>query len=209
MEKESRQTRLRLLLKKLNVQRKTQARKIDILCNDLISAHREFINRLDTISFAARFYESILAAGELSSLLPRAGKLIEEQIPDANIAFFLRQPDGFELHLHQSEQPISLDTQSLENSFTTELVENICKSNKVCKLEDLYAMGLQGNLTALNKVSVATIPLSRHGCSLGFILIYRSRQRELKQAELINIAAVTAGLCKAITACQTVSGSAK
>ncbi len=199
---------LRLLISKVNKERKKQAKKIDILCNDLIAAQRDFIKRLNTISFTASFYESIIGTTDLSTLFYTAGKLIKDEIPDANIAFFLRQAESFELHLFESDQPITLEQQRLENCFTPELVDNICKSNKICTLEDMFAMGLQGNLTRLNKISAVTVPLGQFGSSLGFILIYRSSQNKLTAAELNHISAIAPGLSQAIQSCQVLSNSA-
>ncbi len=197
-----RHQRLRLLIRKLNRQRKTQAKKTDILCNDLIAAQREFIKKLDIISFTANFYESIVGTTDLNTLLHIAAKFIKNEIPDASVAFFLRQTESFELHLFASDQPISLEKQQIENSFTPEAVENICKSNKTCTLDDMFAMGLQGNLTVLNKISAVTIPLSQAGLSLGFILIYRPSENKLTAEELNNISAVTLGFSRAIQSCR-------
>jgi hypothetical protein len=194
--------RLRLLISKLNKERKKQAKKIDILCNDLISAQRDFIKRLDTISFTANFYETIVGTMDLSSLILIASKLIKEATGGANVTFFLHQGENFELHMFESEQPILLEKQRLENCFTPEVVDNICKSNKICSLDDMFAMGLEGNLTGLNEISAATIPLSQLGPSLGFILIYRSAQNKLSPNELNNIAATAPGLSRAIASCQ-------
>jgi len=201
--------RLRLLIRRLNKERKTQGQKTDILCNDLIAAQREFIKKLDIISFTANFYESIVGTTDLNTLLHIAAKFIKNEIPDANVAFFLRQTESFELHLFASDQPISLEKQQLENSFTPEVVENICKSNKTCMLDDMFAMGLQGNLTALNKISAVTIPLSQAGLSLGFILIYRSSENKLTTEELNNISAVTLGLSRGIQSCRLVLNPAE
>jgi len=198
-----RHKRLRLLVSKVNKARKVQAKKIDILCNDIIATQRDFIERLNTISFTANFYESIVGTTDLSSLLATSGKLIKNEIPDANIAFFLRQTDNFELHLFESDQPITLEKQHLENCFTAELVDNICKSNKLCTLDDLFAIGLQGNLSVLNKTSVVTVPLGQLGTSVGFVLIYRAQsQNKLTAAELTNISAIAPGLSRAIQSCQ-------
>ena len=197
-----RQEKLRLLVSKLNEERKKQAKKIDILCNDLIAAQRGFIEKLKTISFTANFYEVIVGTTDLNSLFYAAGKLIKEEIPGANIAFFLRQQDNFELHLFESDHPITLEKQRPENCFTSEWVDNICKTNKICTLDDMFAMGLQGNLTGLNKISAVTIPLGQFGPSLGFILVYRSSQNKLTPDELNNISAVTRGLSRAIQARQ-------
>jgi len=216
VDNKQRYKKLRLLIKELNKERKKQAKKIDILCNDFIAAQRDFIKRLSTISFTANFYESIVGTTDLSTLLYTAGKLAKKQILDANVAFFLRKQDSFELHIfhepqtpkdapgdYESDQPFALERQKLQNCFTPELVDNICKSNKICTLDDMFAMGLEGNLIRLNKVSAATIPLCQSGLSLGFILIYRSSQNKLTPDELSNIVAVAPGLSRAIAARRT------
>jgi transcriptional regulator with GAF, ATPase, and Fis domain len=208
VEDNQRHKRLRLLIKKLNKKRKKQAKKIDILCNDFIAAQRDFIKNLKSITFIANFYESIIGITDLNSLLYTVVKLIKEENPDANVTFFLRQSDTFELYMFESEQPISLEKQHLENSFTPELMDNICKSNKVCILDDMFEMGLQGNLTGLNKISGVTIPLGLHGSSLGFILICRSSENKLTAEEISNISAVNCGLSRAIQSCQATFHSA-
>ena len=204
VEDKNRRRRLRLLIKNLNRERKKQAKQIDILCNDFIAAQRDFIKRLNTITFAANFYESIIGTTDLDGLLQAAVKLIREELTHANVTFFLRQGDDFELHMFESEQPITLEKPHLENYFTGELMDNICKSNRVCTLEDMFGMGLEGNLTGLNKISAVTIPLGPVGSSLGFILIYRSSENKLTADELNNIAAITCGLSQAIQSCQTI-----
>jgi hypothetical protein len=225
-----RHRRLRLLISKLNKQRKKQAKKIDILCNDFIAAQRNFIDRLNAISFAANFYKSVIGLTDLSKLLHIVSRLIK-------VTFFLRRPaDGglkefapdaaeiaepessfddsvsalsacsavekYELHMFESEQPIGLEKYRLENCFTAELVEQIFRSNKLCSLDDMFAMGLQGNLAGLNKVSAVTVPLGELGRSLGFILIYRSSQNKLTTDELNRISVIRAGLSRAIQACR-------
>lgn len=238
VDNKQRHRKLRLLLGKMNKERKKQAQKIDILCNDFISAQGDFIKRLNTINFTADFYETILGTTDLSSLLYTACKLIKNEILDSNVAFFLLgfpsheesrqrlplQKDNFEVYTFDSAQSpapavtqvqqITLEKQHLpapvvvqaqvENCFTPELVENICKSNKLCTLNDMFAMGLQGNLIRLSKISAITVPLRRFGSSLGFILIYRLSQNKLTPEVLTNISAVTRGLSRAIQSCQVI-----
>ena len=202
IEDKNRRRRLRLLIKKLNKERKQQAKKIDILCNDFITAQKNFIKKLNTIAFATNFYESILGTTDLAALLQAAVKLIRDEIADVSVTFFLRQEDDFQLHIFESEQPIAPENQHLENYFTAELIDNICKSNKICTMEDMFAMGLEGNLTGLNKLSAVTIPLGLAGSSFGFMLIYCSSDNKLTADQLININAVTCGLSQAIQSCQ-------
>jgi hypothetical protein len=199
---QQRRRRLRLLIKNLNKQRKVQGRKIDILCNDFIAAQREFIRRLNTVSFKASFYESIIGATDLSSLLYSVVRFVKEEVADSNVTFFLRQADNFELHIFENARSAASEKQHIENAFTPELMDNICRSNKVCTLDDMFAMGLQGKLTELNKLSALTVPLGRLGSSPGFILIYRSSDNSITSDHLKNICAVTPGLSHAIESCQ-------
>ena len=204
MDSKQRKKRLRLLIGKLNKERKKQAKKIDILCNDLIAAQRDFIKRLSTISFTADFCESIIGVSDLNVLLYTASKLIKEKITNANVSFFLRQAESFELHMFESDQPIALEHLGLEDCFSAEVVDNICKSNRLCTIDDMFAMGLQGNLTRLNKISAVTIPLGTFGSSLGFVLIYRSSKNKLTSDEINDVCAVTFGLSRAIASCTAV-----
>jgi len=203
-----RHRRLRLLIKKLNKDRKKQNLKIDILCNDLIAAQRNFIKRLGIINFAANFYESILGTTDLNKLLYTAVEFIKAENEDANVTFFLRQEESFELHMFESGRPIAVEKQYIENCFNQELMDSISRSNKVCTIDDMFAMGLHGNLNELNKISAVTIPLGLLGSSLGFILIYRSSESKLSADEISRISAVISGLSRAITSCQTLSSAA-
>ncbi|UCG58636.1 MAG: hypothetical protein JSU70_03810 [Phycisphaerales bacterium] len=207
MDHKQRQRRLRLLIKRLNGDRKKQAKKIDILCNDLIAAQRDFIERLQPISFAACFYESIIGMTDLDKLLSAASRLIKDEIGNANVTFFLRNAESFELYMFQSDKLITTENSRLEDCFSTELVESICKSNRPCTLDDMFAMGLQGNLIRLKNISGTTIPLGEFGCSSGFILIWRSAQDPLAAEGLKKISAVAPGLSRAIEASRVLACS--
>jgi hypothetical protein len=203
-----RHRRLRLLIKKLNKDRKKQNQKIDILCNDLIEAQRNFIKRLGIINFAANFYESIIGTTDLKKLLNTAVEFFRAENADVNVTFFLRREENFELFMFESGRPIPIDKQYIESCFTPELMDNIAKSNKVCSLDDMFAMGLQGNLNELNKISAVTIPLGLLGSALGFILAYRSSEDKITAGEIGRFSAVISGLSRAITSCQTLSRTA-
>jgi hypothetical protein len=206
---QQRHRRLRLLTRSLNKERRKQAKQIDLLCSDFIGAQRSFIDKLNTIRFTADFYESIIGTTDMGALLHVASKLIRDEIADVNVTFFLRQSanGGFELHMFESEKPIGLEQYRLENCFSAELVEQIHKSNKVCNLDDMFGMGLQGNPVGLNNVSAVTVPIGELGQSLGFVLIYRSSQNKLTTDELSKLSAIRAGLTRAIQACQVLSHS--
>lgn len=205
-----RHKRLLLLLKKLNKQRKKQAKQIDILCNDLIGAQRNFISRLKIISFSADFYESIIGMTDLNNLLYTTIKLIEGQSPGTDVVFFLRSGESFDLHMFEINQAAALDKDQLESTLTPELLNNACKANRVCTLDEIFEMGpsaslgasLDGNPTGLDETSAVTIPLGLFGASLGFMLVYRNSENKLTREEIQNISAVVPGLSQAIACCQ-------
>lgn len=199
---EQRHIRLRRLTKELNKRRKRQARQIDILCNDFIAAQKDFIKKLNIINFTSGFYESILGATDLNGLLYTTVKLIKEEIENANVTFFLRQAETFEVHIFESVSPVTLAKQHLENCFSPELMDNICQANKVCTIADMFELGLEGNLGGLKNISAVTVPLSGNGSSQGFILIYRPSEKQIRPDDLKNISAVTSGLSQAIQSCR-------
>ena len=209
---EQRHKRLRLLLKKLNKERKKQSRQIDILCNDLIGAQRNFIKKLGTISFIASFCESIVGVTDLNSLLCTAARIIKAETSDAFVCFFLRQGDDFQLHVFESTTPsrpqtVALQRQHLETCFNQELMDNICKANKVCTLDEMFALGLQGNPIGLNRLSVVSVPLVLPGVSLGFMLLARPAEKKFTAEETDRVTSASYGLSRAIAGCAAVATS--
>ena len=134
----NRNKRLRLLIKKLNKDRKKQAQKIDILCNDFIAAQRDFLKKLKIVIFEADFYESIIGITDLNDLLQTAARLIGKQVDNANVTFFLHREESLEQHKFESDQVADSVKQHFESCLNRRLIENICTSNKVCTLEEMF-----------------------------------------------------------------------
>jgi hypothetical protein len=101
-----------------------------------------------------------------------------------------------------SNETCPMDDQPLEDLFTPELVENICKSNRLCTLDEMCVMGLEGDLAELSQTSAATLPLNDLGRSLGFLLLHRPVSHALRAEELHTVGLVTCGLSHAIKSCR-------
>ncbi|NLZ04207.1 MAG: GAF domain-containing protein [Phycisphaerae bacterium] len=202
MSQSQRQQRLRLLVKKLNRERKRQASQIDILCNDLIGAQRAFVKRLNSVGFAATFYKSLLGATDLRSLLVRADQMLRDELPGVSITFFLRPVEGGQLRAVNVHETPTIDDQPLEDYFGSELVDGIYKSNRQCTMNDLFGMGLHGNLSELGNVSLTTLPLANLGRPLGFLLLSRAMPAALTAEELHKVDLISCGLSHAIAACR-------
>lgn len=197
--------RTRQLISKLNKIRHTQDRKIDILCNDMVSAHRDFVRQLSNLNFTVDFYDSILGQNDLGSLLNTVAEQIKEYVTDCNVAIFLLESEGFELHIVDQDHPIDIDAESLESYFTPEVVRNICRSNRINLLKDMFEMGLVGNVSDLSRISAAAVPLGRFGSGIGFILIYRSVEKPLEAKDIAKLTTIQSGLCKTIESCQALT----
>jgi len=202
MDHERRSRKLRALFKVLNRQRKVQAQKIDILCNDIITAQKDFISRLNTVHFTAQFYETIIGTIDLRELLDKAGELLQHEIGGINVVFFLRRGTGHMMHICRDE-PIGDQNSQMQNYFTSELVGNVCRSNTICTIEDLFEHGLEANPSEMKNISAATIPLSLSGMCLGFILMYRLSDKRLTSDHLTSACSITRGLSQAIAATPT------
>lgn len=204
MSQTQRHKRVRLLVKKLNKDRKRQASKVDILCNDLIAAQREFIRRLNAVSFAAHFYKGLLGAGDLRTLLVRAGRLIAEEMPGTRVMFFLRQGESCEPYVCDWAAAPIADEIRLEEYLTPKLAAAICKSNRLHTMDDLLGLGLETNRKDLNGLSAVTVPLTDLGRPLGFSLLCRPAAQPLQPDELHRVGLIACGLSQAIRASSTV-----
>ena len=196
----SRNKRVRTLVKTLNTQRKKQAVQIDILCNDFIAAQREFLQTLHRLSFAADFYESLLAAADLDDLFRVAAEQIRTQLTDTRVAVFLRSTGSFELQIFESDAEDRLRDYPLENCFNNEAVNQVCTSNRICSLDALLEMGLQANPKIAEQLSAAAIPFGPSGAGSGFLLLYRSNKNPITPEQTKYVSAITSGLASAISA---------
>lgn len=196
--KDQRNKRIRRLVHTLNKLRRQQAKKIDILCNNIVATQKDFIKKLKTLSFVVDFYESITGQTELNILLSNTADCLRQSFCDTNLAVFLLKSDSFQVHTFESDQPTDIDTEQLTGSFSLEVVNNIANANKLCLAEDMFAMGLQGNLKMFSKICIRAVSLCANGSPVGFIMVYRSAQNEFRADELEKITAITPGLTRAI-----------
>lgn len=189
-------------IRKLNAIRHKQAQKIDILCNDMVLANKDVIEQLRVLTYTVDFYESITGEVDMTVLLDKAARQVRQFVQNSNVAIFLTNSNGFELHM-AGDSPIEVDGGKIEGYFTKEVVNEICRSNKICSIDDMCNMGLQGNPNILNNISAAAVPMGRFSEPVGFILICRNAENKLTANELEKVATITPGLRNAINACQS------
>jgi len=196
----SREKKFRSLFRKLNSQRKKQARQIDILCRDIISWHRKFVNSLKLISFVSDFYQQLLAANDINSLLSTAEKQILSRVSCENVCFIIKKAGTFELNVFETNHTPALDNPILTDSFNEKLFADIAASNKVCTLDDLLKMGLQLNPAAAKNLKLLSLPLSHTGRTTGFILLESTAGKDFEDNQIKTLTSICVGLSQAVEA---------
>lgn len=91
---EKRYVRLKTAVKKLNASRRTISRKVDLLCNDLVSAYGDLSRQLDQVRTQEAFRKTIDGAADLEQLLCHAMDWMLRQVGYCNVATFLAGEDG-------------------------------------------------------------------------------------------------------------------
>jgi len=182
----------------LNKARRLQRQKIDILCNDLVTAQKDFIKLVSKLSFVADSFEQLLGATDLNQLFAAAQTAIRSANPSAEAVFFLLTEEGFEIHNALPATALTKQVRKAAGYFCPKLVRNISNCNKVALVEDMFKMGLQGNLALLNQLHLTAVPLAQNGVSLGFILICCPADSRLTPPQTQKILAIIPGLRRAI-----------
>lgn len=86
--------RLREAVRRLNDSRKLISKKVDLLCNDLVSAYGELSRQLDTVRTQEGFRKYIEKCKDLEQLLCHSMDWLLRQIGYSNVAVFLAADDG-------------------------------------------------------------------------------------------------------------------
>ena len=195
------------VIRHLRANRDKQAEQIDILCHDMVSAHQTFSTKLATMKFVVSYYECLLGCTDLEGVIQTAVEGIHQTIQQADAAVFLLTDNDFEVHVPTGSSVEPVEKQQFRHWFTRDLVKTISQMNRVCSLEQLLRMGLQGPPAIIKTISLAAVPLGRLGHGVGFVLIYRPAELPLQAGDLSRLAAISAGLREAIAGLQAAQAS--
>lgn len=91
---ERRFDRLREAVKRLNASRRTISKKVDLLCNDLVTAYGELSRQLDGVRTQEGFRKYVESAKDLEQLLCHAMDWLLRQMGYSNVAVWLSAEDG-------------------------------------------------------------------------------------------------------------------
>ena len=197
MEQE-RYKRLRKIFKAVNLQRRQTRKKMDILCNDMVSAQRDICRKMEQIAATADFFEMILGINELSEICRCAAEYLGAEKKNIKIAIFLRGKSGESSCAETSFYSTEIaDLPALEDLITEEVVEGICKEMRLCGLDDMIKHGLSVSPMLLKGLQVIAMPIGEP-VAAGFVLIYG---RRVEEADIRRLNHIRNGLAKAVNFC--------
>ncbi|MEM8873012.1 MAG: hypothetical protein AAGD32_02025 [Planctomycetota bacterium] len=91
---ERRLGRLRSAVRKLNSSRREVGKRVDVLCNDLISAYTDLARQMDTVRLRQEFGALLEDADDLEQLLCHTMDWILKRMGHCNIAIYLTSENG-------------------------------------------------------------------------------------------------------------------
>lgn len=200
----TRNKRVRLMVKALNKDRKKQARQIDLLCHDLIDAQRAFVRRLETISFAAGLYKSLLGVQTTEQLLRILVNEVQTLQPSMDVNLVLRQEEGCKIYPLETT---TRDEGHPVDAFDGPLVDAVCKANKTCQLDDLLGMGLSISPQKASRVQITTLPMPQGGRCMGLIVLTSPANVAAPANMIEQMTLVVSGISQAVLATEKVSRS--
>jgi FixJ family two-component response regulator len=86
--------RLKVAVKRLNESRRLISRKVDLLCNDLVSAYGDLSRQLEDVRTQEGFRKAIAGAKDLEQLLCHAMDWLLREVGYSNVAVYLAGDDG-------------------------------------------------------------------------------------------------------------------
>ena len=87
-------SRLKVAVKRLNESRRLISRKVDLLCNDLVSAYGDLSRQLDDVRTQEGFRKAIAGAVDLEQLLCHSMDWLLRELGYSNVAVYLAGDDG-------------------------------------------------------------------------------------------------------------------
>ena len=124
---------------KLNRARKIQAKKIDLLCDDMIKAHRNCLRQLHNFGFVLEYYDKILGLNNPDDLLDTTAQFIHDYLEGANVVIYAQ--GAVRKRIVEPKSLKNFDNEQFERCFAGDIIESICNSNDCRNLDGLLEAG--------------------------------------------------------------------
>jgi FixJ family two-component response regulator len=187
---EERLARLKRAVKKLNDARKMVSKKVDLLCNDLISAYGELSKQLDLVRVQESYRHCQGEAKDLEQLLCHTMDWMLRQMGYANIAVWLAgDDDDFQLgaYMKYTTPGEPKLTEALRNG----IVKVAVKDGAVhLSGDDLRARLTTPELEHLKDQDVLAVNCSYLAESLGVVVMFRDAKNPFSEEDAATLKTV-------------------
>jgi FixJ family two-component response regulator len=195
---EKRLERLRGAVKKLGVARRMVSQKVDLLCNDLITAYSELSQQVDTIRTQENFRKSIDVATDLEQLLCHTMDWLLRQLGNANVAIWLAGEDGaFQLGAYMKHTIAGDDTVS--NAMLTAVLPATVRDGFLhVRSEELRAQMKKEEFKILAGQDLTSISATYLGEALATIVMFRDAVTPFTESDEAALKAVSSVFATAL-----------
>jgi len=186
---EGRIDRLRQAVRRLNESRRIVTRKVDLLCNDLVSAYGELSRQLDQVRTTESFRGAITVADNLEQMLCHAMDWMLRQIGYANVAIWLAGEPGFQLAAYMKYTIAG--NNELSEAMRQGLLPKIVKEGIVQLSADEAAQQLSpAELQHMRNQTVLGAHCTYLGESLAQIILFREGNKPFTDDDLATLRAI-------------------
>lgn len=183
VKREKRLVRLRDAVKRLNDARKMVSKKVDLLCNDLISAYGELSKQLDLVRVQESYKHALSQAHDLEQLLCHTMDWMLRQLGYSNIAVWLAgDEDDFQLGAYMKY------TIAGEAALTDALRDGMVKLAVKETMVHLSGAELNARLTGKEKPFLKEQDVIAVNCtylaeSLGVVVLFRDAKNPFTEED--------------------------
>jgi DNA-binding response OmpR family regulator len=186
---EGRIDRLREAVRRLNESRRLVTRKVDLLCNDLVSAYGELSRQLDQVRTTESFRGAITVADNLEQMLCHAMDWMLRQIGYANVAIWLAGEPGFQLAAYMKYTIAG--NNELSEAMRQGLLPRIARDGIVQLSAAEAAQQLTpAELQHMNNQTVLGAHCTYLGESLAQIILFRDGNKPFTEDDLATLRAI-------------------
>lgn len=187
---EKRLNRLRDAVKRLNDARKMVSKKVDLLCNDLISAYGELSKQLDLVRVQEGYKHYLTEAKDLEQLLCHTMDWLLRQLGYANIAVWLAGDDE-EFQLGAYMKYTVAGEASLTDALRNGLVKVAVRENALhLSGDDLRAKLTAKEMAYLKDQDVMAVNCTYLAESLAVVVMFRDGKSAFTAEEEATLKAV-------------------
>jgi hypothetical protein len=187
---EERLARLRRAVKKLNDARKMVSKKVDLLCNDLISAYGELSKQLDLVRVQESYRHCQMEARDLEQLLCHTMDWMLRQMGYSNIAVWLAGDDD-EFQLGAYMKYTTPGEPKLTEALRQGLVKAAVKDGSVhLKGDELRARLTPAEMEQLKDQDVMAVNCSYLAESLAVVVMFRDAKNPFSDDDAATLKAV-------------------